>query len=411
MNDRARTRIEEIEKIIAESLGAIDRLVDENQETVLNAFAKAQVSESDLFGSTGYGLGDRGREQLDRVFAYAFGAEAGLVRPAFASGTHALSVALFALLRPGDELLYATGTPYDTLAPVIGIRGRNMGSLAEFGVTFSCVALGAGDRMDIPAIIAAISPATTVVAIQRSAGYAWRRSLCVQEIGDAIAAIRAVHPHVRFLVDNCYGEFTETREPSAVGADLVVGSLIKNAGGGIAPTGGYIVGTQEAVAKAAYRLTAPGIGAKSGSYENYRLFFQGLFLAPHVVGQALKGNLFAAQALTEIGLTCAPEPSTQARGDIVLRIQFQSADRLVSFCQAIQCASPIDAHVRPEPWQMPGYEDPVIMAAGAFVQGSSIELSADGPLREPYIGYLQGGLTYAHVKIAILRAVDKLTSD
>ncbi len=399
--------MEEVERTIRPTLEEIDRLIDRNQLKVLSAFAGARVSDAHLFGSTGYGLGDRGREQLDAVFAAAFGAQAGLVRPSLASGTHALAAAYFGLLRPGDTLLYATGAPYDTLETVIGLRGAGMGSLREFGVLYRCVELLPDGSVDVDAVLAALDERVTVVAFQRSPGYRWRRALRVAELGRAIGAIKAVRPDVRTVVDNCYGEFTETIEPSAVGADLTVGSLIKNPGGGLAPTGGYIVGAVDAVERASYRVTAPGVGAEMGSYEQYRLYFQGLFLAPHVVGQALKGNAFAAAALTRAGIDCAPGTEEQ-RGDIVLRIRLGTAERLVAFCQAIQQASPIDAHVAPEPWQMPGYGDPVVMAAGAFVQGSSIELSADGPLREPYIAYLQGGLTYSHVKIAVARALKRL---
>ena len=398
----------EIESRIKDQLQAVELTVIQNQERVLDAFRRTQVSDSHLFGSTGYGLNDRGREQLETVFAYSFGAEAALVRPGIVSGTHALSIAFFALLRPGDRLLYATGAPYDTLEPVIGLRGNGMGSLREFGVTFDYVPLQETGEVNTTQVLASIDAHTTVVAFQRSPGYAWRRALSVAEIGTCIQAIKNIYPQVQIIVDNCYGEFTFTEEPPMVGADLTVGSLIKNPGGGLAPTGGYLVGSHRAVEAAAYRLTAPGLGAESGSYENHRLFFQGLFLAPHVVGEALKGNLFAAEALAQKGYEVAPSPHDD-HGDIVLRIKLGNRKRLISFCQAVQRCSPIDSHVAPEPDGMPGYTDQVIMAAGAFVQGSSIELSADGPLREPYIAYLQGGLTYAHVKIAILRVLQELT--
>ncbi len=400
-------KVHRLEKEVAPQLQAIDELVERNQEKVLTAFHDAAIAETHLLGSTGYGFDDRGREQLDEVFARAFGAQQALVRPTFVSGTHALAVSLFALLRPGDNLLYATGMPYDTLRPVIGLQGANQGSLCDYGVSFDYVDLTEQGTLQIEAILEHLLPVTKVVAIQRSAGYAWRRALTIAEISEAIAAIKSVRKDIFVLVDNCYGEFTELSEPSDVGADLTVGSLIKNPGGGLAPTGGYIVGTEAAVTQAAYRLTAPGIGSHSGSYENYRLFYQGLFLAPHVVGQALKGNVFSAKALTEAGYTC--EPSVQdTHGDIVLRVRLGRAERLIAFCQAIQRYSPIDAHVLPEPWQMPGYSDEVIMASGAFISGSSIELSADGPLREPYIAYLQGGLTYEHVKIAVTQAIEEM---
>ncbi len=399
--------VHRLEQEIAPQLQAIDEIVERNQAKVLTAFHDAAIAESHLFGSTGYGFDDRGREQLDEVFAQAFGAQQALVRPTLVSGTHALAVSLFALLRPGDNLLYATGMPYDTLRPVIGLQGSNQGSLRDYGISFDYVDLTEHGTLQIDTILEHLLPVTKVVAIQRSAGYTWRRALTITEISEAIAAIKSVRPDIFVLVDNCYGEFTELSEPSDVGADLTVGSLIKNPGGGLAPTGGYIVGTKAAVTQAAYRLTAPGIGSHSGSYENYRLFYQGLFLAPHVVGQALKGNVFAAKALTEAGYTCAPSVQ-ETRGDIVLRVRLERAERLIAFCQTIQRYSPIDAHVSPEPWQMPGYSDEVIMASGAFISGSSIELSADGPLREPYIAYVQGGLTYEHVKIAVMQAIEEM---
>lgn len=398
-----------IENEIAPQCAQIDELVDFNQEKVLNAFQAAHLSDAHLFGSTGYGYSDRGREQLDYVFARALGADRAIVRASIASGTHALSIAFFGLLRPGDELLYATGEPYDTLAPVIGLRGKGMGSLREFGVTFNSVSLTETGHLDLAGILAAVKPQTRVIAFQRSAGYAWRRALSIAELRLAFAALRRAHPHVFVLVDNCYGEFTEEKEPTDVGADVIVGSLIKNPGGGIAPTGGYIAGTNEAIEMISYRVTAPGIGSEAGSYENYRLFFQGLYLAPHVVGQALKGSVFAAALLAKNGYSCEPAADILPR-DLVLKINLKTPERLLAFCRAIQANSPIDAHVRPEPWAMPGYEDPVIMAAGAFVQGSSLELSADGPLRSPYTVYLQGGLTYAHVKLAVTAAVDAMSS-
>lgn len=397
----------DLEREIAPYLQAVEHIAERNQAKVLAAFHDAAISETHLFGSTGYGFDDRGREQLDEVFARTFGAQKALVRPTLVSGTHALAVSLFALLRPGDNLLYATGMPYDTLQPVIGLIGDGQGSLRDFGVSFDYVDLTEQGTLQIDVIKKHLLPSTKVVAIQRSAGYVWRRSLTISEISEAITEIKSVRPDIFILVDNCYGEFTELREPSDVGADLTVGSLIKNPGGGLAPTGGYIVGTTAAVMQTAYRLTAPGIGSHSGSYENYRLFYQGLFLAPHVVLQALKGNLFTAKAMTKAGYECAPAVE-ETRGDIVLRVRLGSAERLIAFCQAIQRYSPVDAHVLPEPWQMPGYRDEVIMASGAFVSGSSIELSADGPLREPYIAYLQGGLTYEHVKIAVMQAIEEM---
>ncbi|KUO96808.1 aminotransferase class I/II-fold pyridoxal phosphate-dependent enzyme [Ferroacidibacillus organovorans] len=409
-HDETRALWRAIEKEIAPQCARIDELVDANQEKVLRAFQAVNLSDAHLFGSTGYGYSDRGREQLDHVFARSLGAERAIVRASIASGTHALSIAFFGLLRPGDELLYATGEPYDTLAPVIGLRGEGMGSLREFGVAFRTVSLSESGKLDLARILAAVTPQTKVIAFQRSAGYAWRRALSIAELKEAFAAIRRAHPDIRLLVDNCYGEFTEENEPTDVGADVIVGSLIKNPGGGIAPTGGYIAGTHAAIETISYRVTAPGIGAEAGSYENYRLFFQGLYLAPHVVGQALKGSVFAAALLQKNGYLCEPSADLLPR-DLVLKIRLETPGRLLAFCRAIQANSPIDAHVKPEPWAMPGYEDPVIMAAGAFVQGASLELSADGPLRPPYTVYLQGGLTYSHVKLAVTAAVKAMSCE
>lgn len=397
-----------VEEGIAGELQRIDRLVDRNQLKALDAFRAERISETHLFGSTGYGYGDAGRERLDRLFARIFGAEAALVRPQIVSGTHALAAAFFGLLRPGDTLLYATGEPYDTLRSVIGLTGAKTGSLREFGVGFESVELRPDGGIDIEAVVRRMDPRTKVVAMQRSPGYAWRRALAVEEIAEAARAVKERNPAAWVVVDNCYGEFTEDTEPSEAGADLVVGSLIKNPGGGLAPTGGYLAGRREAVNLAAHRLTAPGLGGEAGSHEIYRLYYQGVFLAPHVTGEALKGNVFAAAALQRAGFLCAPAWD-EPRRDTVLRVRLGSPELLLRFCRAIQANSPIDAHVVPEPWDMPGYESPVVMAAGGFVQGSSIELSADAPLREPYTAFLQGGLTYSHVKIAVLRALEELS--
>ncbi len=407
IDDKEWQLAEEVDKLLEDRYRAIDRVVAKNQEKVLSAFWEAEIGDHQLFGSTGYGYGDRGREQLELLYAKAFSGEAALVRPHFVSGTHALTVAFFGLLRPGDTLLYITGKPYDTLQTVIGADVEAQGSLRDYGIHYDEVNLREDGSIDIEQALTKITQSVRVIGIQRSPGYAWRRALSVNEIGDAIKKIKESHPHVRVVVDNCYGEFTDEQEPSAFGADLTVGSLIKNPGGGLAPTGGYLVGNKAAVELASYRLTAPGIGAESGSYENYRLFFQGLFMAPHIVGQALKGNLFASKFLEGLGYTCAPSSSEFVR-DLVLKINLGSEQRLISFCQAIQSASPVDAHALPEPWLMPGYQDPVIMAAGTFVQGSSIELSADGPIRHPYIAYMQGGLTLEHVKIAMIHVMRKL---
>ncbi|TCP59251.1 cystathionine beta-lyase family protein involved in aluminum resistance [Tumebacillus sp. BK434] len=394
-----------IEQKLTEQFRSIDETVVYNQAKLLQAFQEERVSDFHFASSTGYGHNDAGRETLERVYAKAFGAEAALVRPHIVSGTHAIALALYGVLRPGDELLYITGKPYDTLEEVIGVRGEaGEGSLKEFGVSFDSVPLLAG-KVDYDLVVKKIKPNTKMIGIQRSAGYSWRSSFTVEEIGEMVRFVKGIKPDVVVFVDNCYGEFTERREPTEVGVDLIVGSLIKNPGGGLAHSGGYVAGRADLVHRAACRLTAPGIGAEQGAMlGTNRTLFQGFFLAPHVVGEALKGAVFAAGLFEELGLTTHPA-STAPRTDIIQAVQLGSRDRLISFCQSIQAAAPVDSHVKPEPWAMPGYADEVIMAAGAFIQGSSIELSADGPIREPYIGYLQGGLTYAHAKVAVLSAV------
>jgi cystathionine beta-lyase family protein involved in aluminum resistance len=386
----------------------IARVVEHNQAKVLSAFREAQVSDYHFASSTGYGHNDRGRDVIEQVYAKVFGGEAALVRPHIVSGTHAIALVLYGILRPGDELLYITGTPYDTLEEVIGIRGEGIqGSLAEWGVTYDFVPLKE-DRVDFETVAQKIKPTTKMIGIQRSSGYAWRPSFSVKEIGEMIAFVKRIKPDLIVFVDNCYGEFTEEKEPTAAGADLIVGSLIKNPGGGLAHSGGYIVGRAELVEQAACRLTAPGIGAEQGAMLGMnRPILQGFFIAPHVVGEALKGAVFAALLFEELGLETLPKWN-EKRTDIIQALRLGSKERLIAFCQSIQAASPVDSHVRPEPWAMPGYGDPVIMAAGTFVQGASLELSADGPLREPYIGFLQGGLTYEHAKLAILLAVQTM---
>ena len=386
----------------------VDELVLRNQARVLAAFQEAGVAEVHFAESTGYGYNDIGREKLDEVFARAFGAEAGLVRVQFASGTHAIATGLFAVLRPGDRLIAAAGAPYDTLQQVI--RGKP-GSLAEWGVAYEEVPLRADQTVDLEAVAEAVRrPDARCLFIQRSRGYSLRAPLTVAQIGEIIRAAKAANPGIVTVVDNCYGEFVEAQEPPHVGADLTCGSLIKNPGGGIAPTGGYIVGRQDLVERAAARLFAPGIGPEVGANAGVnRLLYQGLFLAPHVTGEALKGAQFTAAFFAHLGF--AVRPSYDAyRSDLVQAVELGIPEALIAFCQAVQKASPVDAHVRPEPWDMPGYDDPVIMAAGTFVQGSSIQLSADGPVRPPYVAYFQGGLTREHVMLAALRAASDLAA-
>lgn len=393
---------------IQEAVRALDRVVDHNQWKVIQAFQRHQVSDFHFAGSTGYAYNDRGREVLDLVYADVFGAEAALVRPHFASGTHTLSTALFGVLRPGDELLYITGRPYDTLHKVIGQPGDGTGSLADFGITYGEVALSEAGDVDWTAVEAVLTPRTKVVGIQRSRGYDWRSSFSVAQIGEMAARIKELAPQAIVFVDNCYGEFTEELEPTQVGVDLMAGSLIKNPGGGLAETGGYICGRRELVELSAYRLTAPGIGGEVGAMlGTTRGLFQGLFMAPHTVGQAIKGSIFAASVFARCGFKTKPAWN-ESRTDLIQAVAFDGPEHLIAFVQGIQKAAAVDSHVVPEPWDMPGYEHPVIMAAGTFIQGGSLELSADAPIRAPYIGYMQGGLTYSHVKYGVLMALQSM---
>ena len=372
---------------------------------MLEAFHRHRVSESHFAATTGYGLGDRGRDTLDALFADIFGGEAAYVRVGLASGTHAITAALFGALSPGQTLLYVTGTPYDTLHGVIGLSGEHHGSLRHYGIQYAEVELLPEGGPDLAGIRGAVAGSEIgLVAIQRSRGYSTRQSLTTDEIQDICEAVRAVNPGVPIFVDNCYGEFVEAREPLHVGADLIAGSLIKNPGGGLAPSGGYIAGREDLVRAAANRATAPGLdGAYGATLGHSRLLYQGLFLAPHVVGEALKTAVFAAAVMEELGFVVDPLPDAR-RGDIVQLVRFDSDAALIRFCRGIQRGAPVDAYVTPEPGPMPGYDCPVIMAAGAFHQGSTIELSADGPLREPYCAYLQGGLTFQSGKLGVLSA-------
>ncbi|MCJ8012566.1 methionine gamma-lyase family protein [Paenibacillus sp. KQZ6P-2] len=386
----------------------LDRVIDQNQWKVIEAFQKHQVSDFHFAGSTGYAYNDRGREVLDLVYADVFGAEAALVRPHFASGTHTISTALFGVLRPGDELFYITGRPYDTLHKVIGKKGDGTGSLQDFGITYREAELTEDGGIDWEAVRAGIHESTKVIGIQRSRGYDWRSSFTVNEIGEMIRKVKEIKSDVIIFVDNCYGEFTEVLEPTEVGADLIAGSLIKNPGGGIAETGGYICGKQQYVDLCAYRLTAPGIGSEVGAMlGTTRGIYQGLFMAPTLVGQALMGSIFAAAMFEQAGFVTKPAWN-EPRTDLIQAISFTGAEHLIAFVQGIQRAAAVDSHVVPEPWDMPGYEHPVIMAAGTFIQGGSLELSADAPIREPFIGYMQGGLTYSHVKFGVMLALQKM---
>ena len=397
------------EERIRSRFAKIDAVAEKNTRRVMEAFQDNRVSDSCFAGTTGYGYDDLGRETLDKIYAQLFGAEAALVRINFVNGTHALTTAMFALVKPGDTILAVTGTPYDTLRSAIGISGDGFGSLKFYGVNYSEVALTAEGKPDLPAIEkAAADEKVTAVMIQRSRGYADRPALTVQEIGEICKAVKKVNPSCNIMVDNCYGEFTDVIEPTHVGADIVAGSLIKNPGGGLAPTGGYVAGKAELVERAALRLTTPGIGAECGStLGNNRLLFQGLFMAPHVVAQALKTAVFCAAMMEQLGIESSPTVE-ETRSDIIQMVKLGCPDKLKKFCLGIQAGAPVDSYVTPEPWAMPGYDDEVIMAAGAFIQGSSIELSADGPMREPYIAYMQGGLTYESGKLGIMMAVSAM---
>ena len=396
-----------IEDQLKERFAAIDETAEYNQMKVIRAMQECRVSDIHFAATTGYGYNDLGRDVLEAVYAKAFCGEDALVRPQVMSGTHALHIALSGNLRPGDELLSPVGKPYDTLDEVIGIR-EAAGSLKEYGVTYRQVDLLPDGSFDFEGIRASLNERTKLVAIQRSKGYATRPTLSVDRIGELIFFIKSIRPDVICMVDNCYGEFVERKEPLEVGADMIVGSLIKNPGGGLAPIGGYIVGRKDCVGRGGYRLSAPGLGKEVGaSLGLNQSFFQGFFLSPTVVAGALKGAIFAANIYESLGFDVVPN-STESRHDIIQAVTFGKPEAVIAFCKGIQAAAPVDSFVTPEPWDMPGYDAPVIMAAGAFVQGSSIELSADGPIKPPYAVYFQGGLTWYHAKLGILMSLQKL---
>lgn len=408
IDDRVIELAVQAEKDAAQVFERIDGIKMLNQLKVIKAMQDNKLSDSHFNGTTGYGYDDRGREVLDSIYANVFRAEDALVRHQIVSGTQALALCLFGNLRPGDELVAVTGKPYDTLEEVIGIRGENCGSLKEFGVTYRQVDLMTDGKPDLGKIRATVTQKTKMTMIQRSRGYSWRDALCIANIKSVIEVIKSISRDIIVMVDNCYGEFVEESEPIEVGADLIAGSLIKNPGGGLALTGGYIAGKQKLVEQAAYRLTSPGLGKEVGaSLGNNRLMFQGLFMAPHVVAESLKGAVFCAALMERAGFETKPGINTK-RSDIIQSVRFNNEESLIAFCQGIQKGSPVDSYVTPQPWDMPGYDSPVIMAAGAFVQGSSIELSADAPIKAPYIAYMQGGLVYEHVKLGNIIALQKL---
>lgn len=398
---------ERIISTLTDRFAEIDKTAEYNQIKVIQAMQENRVNVECFNYASGYGYNDFGRDTLEKVYASAFHTEAALVRPQITCGTHALALALAANLRPGDELLSPVGKPYDTLEEVIGIRESN-GSLAEYGITYKQVNLLEDGYFDYPAIEKAISEKTKLVTIQRSKGYQTRPSYSVEKIGELIAFIKNINPNIICMVDNCYGEFVETNEPSDVGADMIVGSLIKNPGGGLAPIGGYIAGREDLIENCAYRLTSPGLGKEVGaSLGVIKDFYQGFFLAPTVVSGAVKGAIFAANVYEKLGFGVVPN-GTESRHDIIQAVELGTPEGVIAFCKGIQAAAPVDSYVSPEPWAMPGYDSDVIMAAGAFIQGSSIELSADGPIKPPYAVYFQGGLTWAHAKLGILKSLQHL---
>lgn len=400
---------DEIINDLSQRFQKIDKIAEYNQLKVVSAFQKNKVAEEHFNTTTGYGYNDIGRDTLEKVYADVFHTEDALVRPQITCGTHALGLALSANLRPGDKLMYISGKPYDTLEEVIGIR-PSKGSLAEYGVKYDQVDLLENGEFDLESIKNKLD-GVTLIGIQRSKGYATRPTLSVEKIGNVIKFIKDIKPEIKIMVDNCYGEFVETIEPSDVGADMIVGSLIKNPGGGLAPIGGYICGTKDCVENCSYRLTTPGLGKEVGANLGVMsLLYQGLFLAPTVVASALKGAIFAANLFEKYNFNVIPN-GTESRHDIIQAIEFGKPEFVIAFCKGIQAAAPVDSHLTPEPWDMPGYDAPVIMAAGAFVSGSSIELSADGPIKPPYAVYFQGGLTWQHAKLGILKAFQNMVDD
>jgi len=401
--------VESKEEILKEKyFNKIEVVKEYNQYKIINAMQKARLNATHFNWTTGYGYNDIGREKVEEIYSYVFGTEDALVRPTIVSGTHAITLTLSGILRPGDELLVISGSPYDTLQKVIGVKGKEKGTFIEYGIKYKEIPLDSNGKINITKSLESITPNTKVVMIQRSTGYSDRKALTIDEIKEAIKSIKSFNNDLIIMVDNCYGEFVEIEEPTDVGADIMAGSLIKNPGGGMALSGGYVVGRKDLVELVANRSTAPGIGKECGlTFGTTRNTLQGLFLAPMIVGEALKGALLNALVYKSLGFKVVPDVDDK-RSDIIQGIEFKSRENVIKYCQGIQSASPVDSYVLPEPWDMPGYEDEVIMAAGAFVQGSSIELSADGPMREPYFVYYQGGLTYNHCKLGVMMSLENL---
>lgn len=408
INAQVLQTVDNAEQSLSGIFQELDDIMAYNQYKVLDVFQRCRISDMHFAWNTGYGYNDAGREMLEKAYAMIFKTEAALVRPIIVNGTHALTLTLSGILRPGDELVYCTGKPYDTLEEVIGIRGEGKGSLKEFGITYRQVELKEDGTIDLEALRKVITPKTKMMTVQRATGYSWRKAITIKEIEEWASFVKSIKSDIVCMVDNCYGEFLDTKEPTEVGADVIAGSLIKNPGGGLALTGGYIAGREDLIEQISYRMTSPGIGGECGlTFGQGRTMFQGLFLAPKTVNGAVKGAVLCAKAFQNLGFEVCPKPE-ETRSDIIEAVKLGTPEGVIAFCEGIQAAAPIDAHVTPIPWEMPGYEDPVIMAAGAFVQGSSIELSADAPIRPPYIVYFQGGLTYEHAKFGVIKALQRL---
>ena len=396
------------EEELSDQFRHLDEIRRLNQYKVIRAMQEERIADRHFSWTTGYGYDDIGREAAERVYARVFGAEATLVRPTIVNGTHALAVALMGILRPGDEMIYCTGGPYDTLEEVIGIRGENKGSLSDYGVIYKEVPLKEDGSIDLAGIASVITDKTRMVCVQRSTGYSWRKAITIPQMKEWTSFVHGIRPDIICMADNCYGEFTDVQEPTEVGVDIMAGSLIKNPGGGLALSGGYLAGRKDLIELASYRMTCPGIGAECGlTFGQTRSVLQGLFLAPSVVNGALKGAMLCGRVYGSLGYPVCPSGKDD-RSDIIQSVELGTPEAVWAFCEGIQAAAPVDSFVRPEPWDMPGYEDPVVMAAGAFVQGSSIELSADGPMREPYIVYFQGGLTYEHSRLGVMMSLERM---
>lgn len=408
IDEKVLSLVHDAEKEVKSQFAKLDDIMAYNQYKVLDAFQKNRISDMHFSWNTGYGYDDPGRDAIERTYADIFHTDAALVRPTIVNGTHALAITLLGILRPGDELIYCTGGPYDTLEEVIGIRGEGNGSLKDYGISYKQVELLPDGSLDLEGIRRAISPKTKMVTVQRATGYGWRKAITIDQIEEWASFIKELNPDIIKMVDNCYGEFLDIKEPTDVGADVIAGSLIKNPGGGLALTGGYVAGRQDLIDKIQYRMTCPGIGGECGlTFGQTRAMFQGIFLAPKVVNGAVKGAVLCGEVYKKLGYEICPQ-TDDTRSDIIQAVRLGSPEKVVAFCEGIQAAAPIDAHVKPIPWDMPGYESQVVMAAGAFVQGSSIELSADAPIREPYNVYFQGGLTYEHSKFGVIKSADTL---